>query len=207
MAKLEAEEEEREKEGFYELNYDESDDEMKEVHRLATKIKEKIIINRINNSIDKPRKGKAVIARASRPRERSVTRLKAQFSELGVDMTETDSCNFSHKSSLSRPAPKKFRSATSVPRPRSLSTPRDEMGVKNPQVLYHIIFIYCDCHVKSLLYVEEVEVISFPFQSDLHVLISFPIYRRLTQSRNAYGNQYTGARTPSRENLIAISST
>ncbi|XP_042864011.1 nucleolar GTP-binding protein 1-like [Penaeus japonicus] len=133
LAKLEAEEEEREKEGFYELNYDESDDEMKEVHRLATKIKEKIIINRINNSIDKPRKGKAVIARASRPRERSVTRLKAQFSELGVDMTETDSCNFSHKSSLSRPAPKKFRSATSVPRPRSLSTPRDEMGVKNPQ--------------------------------------------------------------------------
>ncbi|KRY94044.1 hypothetical protein T11_5129, partial [Trichinella zimbabwensis] len=48
-------------------------------------------------------------------------------------MTETEGCNFTRTSSLSRPAPKKFRSASATPRPRSLSTPRDELGVKTPQ--------------------------------------------------------------------------
>lgn len=133
LAKLEEEEEQREKEGYYELDYYESDDEMKEVHSLARKIREKIVINRINHTVDKPRKGNAVVPRASRPRERSVTKLKAKFTELGVDMTETEGCNFTRTSSLSRPAPKKFRSASATPRPRSLSTPRDELGVKTPQ--------------------------------------------------------------------------
>ncbi|XP_037785995.1 nucleolar GTP-binding protein 1-like [Penaeus monodon] len=133
LAKLEEEEEQREKEGYYELDYYESDDEMKEVHSLARKIREKIVINRINHNVDKPRKGNAVVPRASRPRERSVTKLKAKFTELGVDMTETEGCNFTRTSSLSRPAPKKFRSASATPRPRSLSTPRDELGVKTPQ--------------------------------------------------------------------------
>lgn len=133
LAKLEEEEDQREKEGYYELDYYESDDEMKEVHSLARKIREKIVINRINHTVDKPRKGNAVVPRASRPRERSVTRLKATFTDLGVDMTETEGCNFTRTSSLSRPAPKRFRSASATPRPRSLSTPRDEMGVKTPQ--------------------------------------------------------------------------
>ncbi|XP_063591108.1 nucleolar GTP-binding protein 1-like [Penaeus indicus] len=133
LAKLEEEEEQREKEGYYELDYYESDDEMKEVHSLARKIREKIVINRINHTVDKPRKGNAVVPRLSRPRERSVTKLKAKFTELGVDMTETEGCNFTRTSSLSRPAPKKFRSASATPRPRSLSTPRDELGVKTPQ--------------------------------------------------------------------------
>ncbi|XP_047493263.1 nucleolar GTP-binding protein 1-like [Penaeus chinensis] len=132
LAKLEEEEEQREKEGYYELDYYESDDEMKEVHTLARKIREKIVINRINRIVDKPRKGNAVVPRLSRPRERSVTKLKANFTELGVDMTQTEGCNFTRTSSLSRPAAKRFRSASGTPRPRSLSTPRDEMGVKTP---------------------------------------------------------------------------
>lgn len=196
LAKLEEEEDQREKEGYYELDYYESDDEMKEVHSLARKIREKIVINRINHTVDKPRKGNAVVPRASRPRERSVTRLKATFTDLGVDMTETEGCNFTRTSSLSRPAPKRFRSASATPRPRSLSTPRDEMGVKTPQVIYYALF-HCECHIKMHFIYEnilvlrtkssfkEIRLITSPFHFQFYKLILFPIYRRLTRLRNA----------------------
>ncbi|KAG0713698.1 Nucleolar GTP-binding protein 1 [Chionoecetes opilio] len=106
LEELEAEEEEREKSGFYKYDILEEDDAMKEIHRLATKIREKKIVNSINARIDKPR-GTAVMARVTkkRERERSVSRLRNEFEELGVDMSEVKGCHFTRTRSTSRGRP------------------------------------------------------------------------------------------------------
>ncbi|XP_045601862.1 GTP-binding protein 4 [Procambarus clarkii] len=137
LEELEAEEEAREKAGFYDSDVEEEDESMKEIHRLASKIREKKIINAINARIDKP-KGKAVMTRVSRKRERerSVSRLRNEFEELGVDMSDVDGCHFTRtkSSSRSRPALKKAR-MDSEGRVRSSSkTPRDESGVRDPKM-------------------------------------------------------------------------
>lgn len=134
LEELEAEEEEREKNGFYKLDIQEEDEAMKEIHRLAQKIREKKIINAINARIDKPR-GKAVMPRATkkRERERSVSRLRTEFEDLGVDMSEVDGCHFTRTRSTSRSRPplKKAR-MDSEGRVRSSSKPpRDQSGVRD----------------------------------------------------------------------------
>ncbi|XP_050687634.1 GTP-binding protein 4-like [Eriocheir sinensis] len=137
LEELEAEEEEREKNGFYKYDIQEEDEAMKEIHRLAQKIREKKIINSINARIDRP-KSRAVMPRATkkRERERSVSRLRSEFEDLGVDMSEVEGCHFTRtrSTSRSRPALKKAR-MDSEGRVRSSSkTPRDQSGVRDPKM-------------------------------------------------------------------------
>lgn len=135
LEELEAEEEAREKNGFYVVEMEEEDEEMKEIHRLAQKIREKKIINAINARIDRP-KGKAVMPRVSRKRERSVSRLRSEFEDLGVDMSDVDGCHFTRTKSVSRSRPplKKAR-VDSEGRVRSSSkTPRDQSGVRDAKM-------------------------------------------------------------------------
>ncbi len=95
MTKLEAlekEEEEREKSGYYDSESEEEDENMKEIRSLAVKIrtKKKLMKNeqRINNT------KKPTMPRTTEPkkRERSVSRLKREFEDLGVDMTGNVFC-------------------------------------------------------------------------------------------------------------------
>lgn len=139
LEELEAEELERLRCGFYDLDYDESDDEMKEVHKLAKKIRDKITISLIKRTVDKPKGGKQRIPRVRMKRERSVSRLRSEFSELGVDMTHVKGDHFTRKNDLQRPIPKKFRKDESRSRSRSISRPaRDELGVKTPKEVQKI---------------------------------------------------------------------
>lgn len=110
---------------------------MKEIHRLAQKIREKKIINAINARIDKP-KGKAVVSRVTkkRERERSVSRLRSEFEELGVDMSDVKGCHFTRTRSLSRSRPpmKKARTDFDGTVRSSSKTPRDQSGVRDAKV-------------------------------------------------------------------------
>ncbi|KAG7157307.1 GTP-binding protein 4-like [Homarus americanus] len=134
LNQLLAEEEAREKNGFYDTNIEEEDETMKEIRKLAKRIREKKIINAINARLDKP-KGKAVISRATRKRERerSVSRLRSEFEELGVDMSDVNDCHFTRTRSTSRSRPPLKKARTdSEGRVRSSSkTPRDQSGVRD----------------------------------------------------------------------------
>ena len=122
---------------------------MKEIHRLAGKIREKKVINSINARIDKPR-GKAVMPRVTkkRERERSVSRLRSEFEDLGVDMSEVKGCHFTRTRSTSRSRPplKKAR-MDSEGRVRSSSkTPRDQSGVRDVKVIYILYIFFFSMH-------------------------------------------------------------
>ncbi|XP_068213596.1 GTP-binding protein 4 [Palaemon carinicauda] len=133
LEKLEAEEEERLKNGYYDLDI-RSDTEMeKEIGDLAKRIKEKRIINAICRRVDR-RKEKREFSRASRKRERSVSRLRSEFEELGVDMSDVRGAHFTRTKSSSRPPLKKARTE-SLARSRSASrTPRDQSGVRDVEM-------------------------------------------------------------------------
>lgn len=139
LAELEKEEEEREKSGFYKLNIKEEDEPTKEIHRLAGLIREKIAINRINRNIDRSKKA-ATMARNTpkRERERSVSRMRREFSALGVDMSDVQGAHFTRTKSTSRGPPlKKLKlMSDSVTRSRSHSRPppRDIAGVRDLKV-------------------------------------------------------------------------
>lgn len=110
---------------------------MKEIHRLAQKIREKKIINAINARIDRP-KSRAVMPRATkkRERERSVSRLRAEFEDLGVDMSDVRGCHFTRTRSTSRSRPplKKARLDSEGIVRSSSRTPRDQSGVRDTKV-------------------------------------------------------------------------
>lgn len=133
LEELEREEELRIEAGVYNESESDSDDERKEIHRLATKIREKKAIISIESRIGRSG-GKPVMPRAGRKRERSVSRLRSEFEELGVDMSDKQGSHFTRTKSrsASRPAIKKAR-ADSTGRVRSSSrvTPRDESGIRS----------------------------------------------------------------------------
>ena len=135
MAKLEQlrrEEELRIEAGIYDKEEDDDDEETKEIHRLANKIREKKKIISIES---KMRTGvKPPLPRAARKRERSVSRLRCEFEELGVDMSGTEKAHFARfarSTSKSRSPIKKAR-CDSQGRVSSSSraTPRDQSGIR-----------------------------------------------------------------------------
>ena len=134
LEELEREEELRIESGVYDKEDEEEDDDSKEIHRLASKIREKKKIIAIESKIGRSG-GKPVMPRVGRKRERSVSRLRSEFEELGVDMSDTDGAHFARSSSKSRPPVKKAR-ADSAGRVRSSSrvTPRDQSGVRNDEM-------------------------------------------------------------------------
>ena len=102
LEELEKEEEMREKAGAYDSDESEDDEDLEEIRDLASKIriKKKLLKNeqRTNNT------KKPVMGRTTAPlkRQRSVSRLKREFEELGVDMTGTEDANFTRTNERTR---------------------------------------------------------------------------------------------------------
>jgi len=97
MEKLEAlekEEELRDQSGYYDIESEEEDENMKEIRTLAGKIRIKKKLMKNDRKID--RTNKPIMPRTSEPvkRSRSVSRLKSEFTALGVDMTGTEEAKF-----------------------------------------------------------------------------------------------------------------
>ena len=138
LEEIEKEEELREGVGFYDSGSDPEDDEMKTTRKTASKIREKKVIHAINRRIDKSISGKTALPRKSRKRERSVSRLRHDFEELGVDMSDTNNANFTRTKSESRSRPPLKKARTdSVGRVRSSSkVPRDQSGVRDVKVCF-----------------------------------------------------------------------
>merc|ERR1719334_1183022 len=155
MAKLEAlekEEELREKAGFYDSEESESEtEEMKEIREMASKIRVKKKIMKVDQQIDGTKKSTLPRTAVAAKRSRSVARLKEEFTELGVDMTNTDGANFTKTRgrSKSKSAAKRSKmdvdggqggddgSVVATSRNRSRSTsrvpPRSQSGVRDPE--------------------------------------------------------------------------
>ncbi|KAE8745997.1 hypothetical protein FOCC_FOCC007255 [Frankliniella occidentalis] len=128
LEKLEQEEELRIQSGLYAIPKMEMDETMKEIRELARQIRDRKSIIRQESQVKK-QSTKPVTPRTTtaRARERSVGRLREEFENLGVDMSETDKANFTQTRgrarSLNRPLLKRARSgADDDEEPRSRST-------------------------------------------------------------------------------------
>jgi len=150
LEELEKEEELREQSGVYESEESESEtEEMKEIREMASKIRVKKKIMKIDQKIDGTKKPTLPRTSTAAKRTRSVSRLKSEFTELGVDMTETEGANFTKSDrgrSKSRVAAKRSKmdvddeedaAAENKKQQRGRSnsrvTPRDQSGVRDPE--------------------------------------------------------------------------
>jgi nucleolar GTP-binding protein len=90
LAQLEAEEAAREEAGYYAVPKIEMDETLKEIRELARQIRDKKIIMRQERAILK-NSTKPVVPRTApaKVRGRSVSRLRTEMEELGVDMSDT----------------------------------------------------------------------------------------------------------------------
>merc|ERR1712083_241340 len=86
----------RDKSGFHGIESEEEDENMKEIRSLAGKIRIKKKLLKNDRRID--RTNKPITPRTTEPakRGRSVSRLKKEFTELGVDMTGTEKAKFAN---------------------------------------------------------------------------------------------------------------
>ncbi|RWS04884.1 nucleolar GTP-binding protein 1-like protein [Dinothrombium tinctorium] len=132
LKKLEEEEEERIKSGFYDVPISDEDEEMKEIRALAKQIRHKKALMK-NESWMKKSSTKPKMPRTGRKRERSVGRLKNEMSELGVDMSSDDEAHYTEfvRDSIYHP-PLKRKREDSEGRIRSSSKmPRDQSGIRD----------------------------------------------------------------------------
>ncbi|XP_033176961.1 nucleolar GTP-binding protein 1 [Bombus impatiens] len=135
---LEKEEQLREEAGMYDYKVAELSETMQEIVQIAKQIREKKAIMKDEARILKA-STKPVMPRtaAAKLRDRSVSKLKEQMEDLGIDMEDTENAHFTktrgRARSLSQPARKRMRlQSESQSRARSSSKPaRDEMGVKD----------------------------------------------------------------------------
>ncbi|XP_043489384.1 nucleolar GTP-binding protein 1 [Polistes fuscatus] len=129
LNQLEREEQLREESGMYDYKLPELTETMQEIVALAKKIREKKIIMKEEARIQKA-STKPVMPRtaAAKVRDRSVSKLKEQMEDLGVDMEDTENAHFTKKRSRSR-----SRSLTANKRIRteSQSRARSEMGIRD----------------------------------------------------------------------------
>merc|ERR1711922_40527 len=134
LEQLEKEEEARERSGFYDSEESEEDESYAEIKDLAGKIRYKKGQLKMNRLIDGTKKSRMPRDTEAKKRERSVSKLKREFDELGVDMSDSKGSNFTRteRSSSRRPLKRakvegedgKVRSVSSRP-------PRDQSGVKD----------------------------------------------------------------------------
>ncbi|XP_043680848.1 nucleolar GTP-binding protein 1 [Vespula pensylvanica] len=138
LNQLELEEHLREESGMYDYKIPQLTETMREIIALAKQIRDKKIIMKDEARIQKA-STKPVMPRtaAAKIRDRSVSKLKEQMEDLGIDMKNTENAHFTKKRSRSRSrsqiASKKMRiESVSLSRARSVSKPpRDETGVKD----------------------------------------------------------------------------
>lgn len=129
---LEREEALREAAGMYDK--EESDDEQtKEVRKLAQQIRDKKKIMQIESRLKKACT-KPVMPRTARSRERSVSRLRNQMEDLGVDMEGTDRAHFTRSDDtvvrFGRAVKRKREDSSGIVRSSS-KVPRDQSGVRD----------------------------------------------------------------------------
>merc|ERR1711915_475415 len=132
LEKLEAEEEARERAGYYDSEESEEDADYEEIKELAGKIREKKAKMKADQWIDRTRKPTLGRVSVAKKRTRSVSRLKQEFEELGVTGLEIDNkeAHFNRARSVSKKSAKRMK----VDEPRSVSvTPRSQSGIRDPE--------------------------------------------------------------------------
>ncbi|XP_076760882.1 nucleolar GTP-binding protein 1 [Xylocopa sonorina] len=139
LTKLEQEEQLREEAGMYDYKVAELSTTMRDIVEMAKQIRVKKAIMKDEARIQKA-STKPVIPRTTtaKLRDRSVSKLKEQMEDLGIDMEDSENAHFARTKrprsrSLSQPARKRMRlESESRSKGRSSSRPsRDEMGVKD----------------------------------------------------------------------------
>jgi len=138
MEKLEAlekEEEAREKAGFYDSEESEEDESYAEIKDLATKIRQKKAIMKADQFLDNTRKPVMGRKTVAKKRTRSVSRLKAEFEELGVTDLEVDNpkTNFNRARSTSKVRPAKRMKTGEDPHRSRSAQPRSQSGMRDPK--------------------------------------------------------------------------
>lgn len=129
---LEKEEEEREKAGFYDSEESEEDESYAEIKELAGKIRYKKACMKEEQIIDNTTKSVMPRNTLAKKRERSVSRLKREFEDLGVDMKDTKGAHFTRTNERSASRKRLKVDDGSSRRARSSSRmPRDQSGVKD----------------------------------------------------------------------------
>merc|ERR1711915_993484 len=137
MEKLEAlekEEEARERAGYYDSEESEEDEAYEEIKELAGKIRHKKALLKESQYIDQTRKPTLGRVSVAKKRERSVSRLKKEFEELGVSGLEVDNpdAHFNRAKSANRSrAAKKMRVGEEQGRSQS-AAPRSQSGIRDP---------------------------------------------------------------------------
>ncbi|GFW46401.1 nucleolar GTP-binding protein 1 [Trichonephila clavipes] len=131
LDELDKEEELREAAGFYDESESEDDEEKRNIRMLARKIREKKKLKRMERdrmkSISKP-----ILPRTAKKRVRSVSRLRGEFGELGVELGSDDEAHYKDAVSGRTVRSVKRRRVDSEGRVRSSSkTPRDESGIRD----------------------------------------------------------------------------
>lgn len=138
LNELEKEEQLREETGMYDYKVPMLSETMLEIVQMAKQIREKKAIMKDEARIQKA-STKPIMPRtaAVKIRDRSVSKLKEEMEDLGIDMEDSENAHFTktrgRSRSLSQPARKRMRlQSESRSRGRSSSKPsRDEMGIKD----------------------------------------------------------------------------
>jgi len=131
---LEKEEEAREQAGFYDSEESEVDEAYPEIRELAKKIRYKKACLKEERIIDNTTKSVMPRNTIAKKRERSVSKLKKEFEELGVDMKDSKGAHFTRTGarSESRRPLKRAKFNEEGEKTRSSSrVPRDQSGVKD----------------------------------------------------------------------------
>ena len=132
LEELEKEEEKREMSGYYDIDEESDDEEMTDIRLMAQEIRSKKAIMKNNVYMDNTTKPK--MGRVSRKRERSVSRLRNEMDELGVELNQEDMTNARDASQprYRGPPVKKMRTDSEGRVRSSSKQPRDESGIRDP---------------------------------------------------------------------------
>jgi len=133
LEKLEAEEEARERAGFYDSEESEVDESYEEIKELAGKIRKKKGEMKADQWIDQTKKPTLTRTSVAKKRERSVSRLKQEFETLGVTglAGKDEDAHFNRARSVSRSKPKRQKTSDDPHRSASV-VPRSQSGFKDP---------------------------------------------------------------------------
>lgn len=130
---LEAEEEARERAGYYDSEESEEDESYEEIKELAKKIRRKKGEMKVDQWIDRTKKPTLTRTSVAKKRDRSVSRLKKEFEELGVTgLAEDDEdAHFLRARSGSRNKPKRQKMDDDPHRSNNV-VPRSQSGIRDP---------------------------------------------------------------------------
>jgi len=141
MKKLEAlekEEELREQAGFYNSEESEEEENIKEIRQLASKIRVKKKLMKNDQKMNNTKKPVVPRTTIAKNRERSVSRLKGEFKELGVDMDGTGDANFTKTRKRGRSASLKSTKRLKLQdgdnhEDAGAKISRDKSGIRDPE--------------------------------------------------------------------------